>query len=82
MQSWHVARTAVWEYSNYFCIQNEFSFFWNITEAVDIFREWELLFHVIVKQEMLKFFTDNSYTQIILSSRSSAKQDITSISTL
>ena len=38
--------------------------FLNITEAVDIFREWELLFHVIVKHEMLKFFTDNSYTQI------------------
>lgn len=55
MQSWDVARTAVWEYSNYFGIQNEFSFFWNITEAVDIFREWQLLFYITVKHEMLLY---------------------------
>ena len=55
MQSWDVARTAVWEYSNYFCIQNEFSFFWNITEAVDIFREWQLLLYITVKHEMLLY---------------------------
>lgn len=82
MQSWDVARTAVWEYSNYFGIQNDFSFFWNITKAVDIFREWELFFHITVKHEMLKFCIDNSYTNQILSFRSSAKQVITSICTL